>query len=152
VVVKDGNVQLFLEPFLDLKAPRRRNVFEVDAAECDRDVLDRLDDLVGVFFLFREKGKASLPPNSLKSWHLPSITGIAAAGPISPRPSTAVPSETTAIVLPLIVRFQALPGSAAIASQTRATPGVYAMERSSRFLIGTLLLTSILPPRCSRKV
>ena len=35
---------------------------------------------------------------------------------------------------------------------TRATPGVYAMERSSRVLTETLPLTSILPPRCMRKV
>ena len=30
----------------------------------------------------------------------PSITGIAAAGPMSPSPSTALPSETTATVCP----------------------------------------------------
>ena len=55
-------------------------------------------------FVFRQIGKASTPPNSLKSWHLPSITGIAAAGPMSPKPKTAVPSETTATVFFLIVR------------------------------------------------
>ena len=38
---------------------------------------------------------------------MPSITGIAASGPMSPRPSTAVPSLTTATVFALIVRFQA---------------------------------------------
>ena len=43
-------------------------------------------------------GKAFTPPNALKSTHLPSITGIPASGPISPRPSTAVPSVTTATV------------------------------------------------------
>ena len=36
--------------------------------------------------------------------------------------------------------------------QTRATPGVYTMERSLRVLIGLLDRTSILPPRCARKV
>ena len=39
-----------------------------------------------------------------------------------------------------------------IAMHTRATPGVYAMERSFRVLIGTLGWTSIFPPRCIRKV
>ena len=34
---------------------------------------------------------------------LPSITGIAAYGPMLPRPRTALPSETTAMVLDLIV-------------------------------------------------
>jgi hypothetical protein len=60
----------------------------------------------------------------LNSIALPSITGIAAAGPMSPRPSTAVPSLTTATVLRLIVYWNALSASAAIALQTRATPGV----------------------------
>ena len=45
-------------------------------------------------------GKASTPASSLKSIALPSITGIAAWGPMLPRPSTAVPSETTATVWP----------------------------------------------------
>ncbi len=54
-------------------------------------------------FVARQIGNASTPPNSLKSIALPSITGMAASGPMSPRPSTAVPSETTATVLRLIV-------------------------------------------------
>jgi hypothetical protein len=77
-----------------------------------------------VSLVSRQIGQASTPPNSLNSWALPSITGIAAAGPMSPRPSTAEPSVTTATVLRLIVRFQTVSGSAAIAWQTRATPGV----------------------------
>ncbi len=72
----------------------------------------------------RQIGKASTPPNSLNSTALPSITGIAASGPMSPRPRTAVPSLTTATVCRLMVRFQTLSGSSAIARQTRATPGV----------------------------
>ena len=51
----------------------------------------------------RQIGNASTPANSLNRQHLPSITGIAARGPMSPRPNTAVPSETTATVLRLIV-------------------------------------------------
>ena len=72
----------------------------------------------------RQIGNASTPANSLNRQHLPSITGIAARGPMSPSPSTAVPSETTATVLRLIVYWNALSGSSAIARQTRATPGV----------------------------
>ena len=41
-------------------------------------------------------GIESRSPNALNSAHLPSITGSDAAGPMSPRPSTAVPSLTTA--------------------------------------------------------
>ncbi len=51
----------------------------------------------------RQIGKASTPANSLNRQHLPSITGIAARGPMLPRPSTALPSDTTATVLRLIV-------------------------------------------------
>ena len=75
-------------------------------------------------FVSRQIGNASTPANSLKSIALPSMTGIAASGPMSPRPRTAVPSLTTATVLRLIVYWKALSGSAAIAWQTRATPGV----------------------------
>ena len=71
----------------------------------------------------RQSGNASTPPNSLNSIALPSMTGIAASGPMSPSPSTALPSETTATVLRLIVYWKALSRSCAIALQTRATPG-----------------------------
>ena len=71
-----------------------------------------------------QSGNASTPANSLKSIALPSITGIAASGPMSPSPSTAVPSETTATVLPLMVSVHAAVGSSAMAVQTRPTPGV----------------------------
>ncbi len=47
-------------------------------------------------FVSRQIGNASTPPNSFSSIALPSITGIAARGPMSPSPSTAEPSVTTA--------------------------------------------------------
>ena len=72
----------------------------------------------------RQIGHASMLANRLKSAAFPSITGIAARGPMSPRPSTAVPSVTTATVLETQVRSSARAGSSAIASHTLATPGV----------------------------
>ena len=75
-------------------------------------------------FVLRQIGKASTSANSLKSIALPSITGMAASGPMSPRPSTAVPSETTATVFALIVYLNAFWRFSAIAEHTRATPGV----------------------------
>ncbi len=72
----------------------------------------------------RQIGKASMSANSLNSIALPSITGIAASGPMSPRPSTAEPSETTATVFRLIVKSKAFLRSSWISMQTRATPGV----------------------------
>ena len=44
-----------------------------------------------------------MPANFLNSTALPSITGLAASGPMSPRPSTAVPLVTTATRLPRLV-------------------------------------------------
>ena len=79
-----------------------RDVFEVDAAEHRRDAHDRLDDLVDVFGV--EADRERVDPGELSEEHaLPSITGNAPSGPMSPRPSTAVPSVTTATVLRLIV-------------------------------------------------
>ena len=72
----------------------------------------------------RQSGKASTAANSLNSIALPSMTGIAASGPMSPRPSTAEPSETMATVLRLIVYSKARSRSSAISDETRATPGV----------------------------
>ena len=62
--------------------------------------------------------------NRLNSAALPSITGSAAYGPRLPRPSTAEPSVTTATVFRLMVRRRASSRLPAMASATRATPGV----------------------------
>ena len=75
------------------------------------------------------------------------MTGSAAAGPIFPKPSTAEPSVTTATVLRFMVRRRTSDGSSTIACEIRATPGVYARDRSSRVLSGTFEVTSIFPPR-----
>jgi hypothetical protein len=75
-------------------------------------------------WLARQIGHASMSAKRLKSAALPSITGIAASGPMLPRPSTAEPSVTTATVLPLIVSRRASSGCSAMAMLTRPTPGV----------------------------
>ena len=69
-------------------------------------------------------GQASTPAKRLNSAAFPSMTGIAAAAPRLPSPSTADPSVTTATVLRLIVSRRASSGRFAIAWHTRATPGV----------------------------
>ena len=48
VVVEDRDVELRLQPVLDLEAARGGDVLEVDAAEAGRDRLHRRDDLVDV--------------------------------------------------------------------------------------------------------
>jgi hypothetical protein len=142
VVVEDRNVQLLAEAFFELEAPGRTDVLEIDPAEARGQELDGLDDLVDVL-----RGKADRERVAL-----PSITGSAASGPMSPRPSTAVPSVTTATLFCFMVREKARWRSSLMARHTRATPGVQTMERSSRVRIGTLLWISIFPPRCMRKV
>ncbi len=69
-------------------------------------------------------GNPSTPAKFLNSSALPSITGRAALGPMSPRPSTAVPSVTMATVFFLIVSSWTRSGCSSIAVHTRATPGV----------------------------
>ena len=65
----------------------------------------------------------SMPENFLKRTPLPSITGLPASGPMSPRPSTAVPLVTTPTRLPRAVYLKAAFGSLTISSQGAATPG-----------------------------
>ena len=77
-----------------------------------------------VSWVSKQIGKASMLAKRLNSAALPSITGSAASGPMFPRPKTADPSLTTAIVFLLIVSLLASDGSFTIASQIRATPGV----------------------------
>ena len=56
-----------------------------------------------VSWVSRQIGTALTPPNSLKRTAFPSITGMAALAPMLPSPRTALPSDTTAIVLAFIV-------------------------------------------------
>ncbi len=53
--------------------------------------------------VFSSMSNTSTPANRLKRTPLPSITGLPARAPMLPRPSTAVPLETTATRLPLLV-------------------------------------------------
>ena len=71
----------------------------------------------------KQIGIASTPANSLNSTHLPSITGRAASGPISPSPNTAVPSVITATMFPFAVYLYTSSLLAAIFLQGSATPG-----------------------------
>ena len=77
-----------------------------------------------VSWLARQIGQASMSAKRLNSAALPSITGIAAPGPMLPRPSTAEPSVTTATELPLMVSLRTSSGLSWMAIETRPTPGV----------------------------
>ena len=91
------------------KLPAKRlTAFTISSTSCD----------------LTQSGIASTPPNSLNSTHFPSITGIPASGPISPSPSTAVPSVMTATVFQRLVRSKLLLISFWISRQGCATPGV----------------------------
>ncbi|MPM70581.1 hypothetical protein SDC9_117536 [bioreactor metagenome] len=54
-------------------------------------------------FSFTSMSNTSIPANILNNKPLPSITGLPAIAPISPKPSTAVPFEITATRFPLEV-------------------------------------------------
>ena len=98
VVVEDRNVEALDEAPLDLEAPR--------AAMSSRLIPPKVgasrttvSTISSTSVVSRATGIASTPPNCLNRTALPSMTGIDAAGPMLPRPSTAVPSVTTATVL-----------------------------------------------------
>ena len=74
--------------------------------------------------VFKRIGMPESPTNDSISMALPSMTGIAASGPISPSPNTAVPSVTMATRWLVAVYMCASFGSLAIFKHTSATPGV----------------------------
>jgi hypothetical protein len=65
----------------------------------------------------------SMSANFLKRTPLPSITGLLASGPMSPSPSTAVPSVITATRFPRAVYLKTSAGSLKISMHGSATPG-----------------------------
>ena len=66
---------------------------------------------------FNSMSNTSMPANFWNRMPLPSMTGLPARAPMSPRPSTAVPLVITATRLPRAVSSLAALGSATIASQ-----------------------------------
>jgi hypothetical protein len=93
-----------------------------------------------------------MSPNSLKSIALPSMTGMAASGPMSPRPRTAVPSLTTATELPLMV---SVPGLARVGGEwpdahARHARRVGHRERVAGDQRHLVLDAQSCRPRCSR--
>ena len=69
-------------------------------------------------------GIALIPANALNRTHFPSITGSDACGPISPSPSTALPSVTTPTRLATPVISRTNSGCRWISRHGAATPGV----------------------------
>ena len=94
----------------------------------------------------RQIGTQSTPPRYLNSMALPSMTGMAASGPMSPSPRTRVPSDTTATVFHLQVCSYTMSGLAAMSLQGSATPGEYQMAKSSKDLTQAFGTVSIFPP------
>ena len=102
IVVPDRDLGLLAQRVQDAEALGLGDVLQVDAAKRRLEQQHGADDLVRAL-VSSMMGTASTPPRYLKSRALPSITGRPAFGPMSPRPSTRVPSETTATVLHLLV-------------------------------------------------
>ena len=111
-----------LEAFFDLEAFGRFYVFQVDAAEGRSNRFADFNDFVcaarGDFYIedidaacWRKRDvrrfilSAPGSANFLKSTPLPSITGLDASGPRSPKPRMALPFEITATRLARAVRF-----------------------------------------------
>ena len=117
---------------MSVQAFRRRSIAKQRGAEMssrlmppkDLEIRRTVSTKVSTSLLSTQIGMASTPPKALNRAHLPSITGMEASGPMSPSPSTAVPSVMTATVFQRRVRSKLLPGSFWISRQGAATPGV----------------------------
>jgi hypothetical protein len=96
------------------------------------------------------RSNTSISANFLNRHALPSITGLPAAGPMSPRPSTAVPLEITATRFARAVYSHDMSSSFAISRHGSATPGVYARLRSIWLTNGLVGMTSSFPLRPRR--
>ena len=80
VVVEDRQREAFLQPPLDLEAPRRRDVLEVDATERGREPRDGVDDLVDVGRVEAD-GHRVQPAEVLEEQRLPLHHREGSAGP-----------------------------------------------------------------------
>ena len=138
VVVEDRDVEAGPQPALDLEAARGGDVLEVDAAEARARSSRRPSTISSVSWVARQIGQASMSANRLNSAALPSITGSAAPGPMLPRPEHGRPVGDHGDGVALDGQPARRPrGSLASAMLTRPTPGVYAIDRSSRVRSGT---------------
>jgi hypothetical protein len=111
------------QSLFDVEAFRRFDVFQVNAADGELEKLAELNHLFGSSDS-TSRSNTSMSAKRLKRTALPSITGFPANGPMFPRPRTAVPLDTTAIKLPLLVYRNALLGSSLMSRHGTATPGV----------------------------
>ncbi len=123
VVVHDRDVQLLLEPGLDLEAARRADVLRLMPPN-EGAMASTVATISSTSVVESTIGTESSSANSRNRQALPSITGSAAAGPMSPRPSTAVPSDTTATTRGAQVKRRASSGLGGDGAGHPATPGV----------------------------
>jgi hypothetical protein len=119
--VKHGDAHALAATLLDDKAVRGLDILEVDRAEGGFQGTDDIGERSGSDSS-SSISKQSMPANFLNSTALPSITGFAARAPMLPRPSTALPLETTATRLPRAV-YRARRSGPPISRQASATPG-----------------------------
>jgi len=97
------------------------------------------------FLVPRQIGNASTPPRYLNRSAFPSMTGSPACGPMSPSPSTRVPSLTTATKFHLFVCVKTCSGSSLIFRHEAATPGVYQIAKSAGVRIAHFGMICIFP-------
>lgn len=102
VIVHDGDVHLFAQLGFNFKTLGCFDVFEINAAKSGFKRFYNFNEGIGIFFINFDI-KTINACIFLNNTALPSITGLAASGPIFPKPSTAVPFDITATKFPLLV-------------------------------------------------
>jgi hypothetical protein len=142
--VEDWDFHALTQFALDIKTIGGFDVFEVNAAKSGLECRNDFNQLFGVFLIDLDV-KYIDAREFLNRTALPSMTGLLAKGPMSPRPKTAVPLVTTPTKLPRLVYLKAAAGSLTISSQGAATPGVYAKAKSCWFTNCLVAVTAIFP-------
>src|SRR5512140_1345747 len=101
-----------------------------------------------VSFDWMRMGMPLIPTSASKRAAFPSITGMPATAPMSPRPRMAVPFVTIATEFGMTVYSYASSGFRWMSLQTLATPGVYTFRIVEMLSMAMRDLTEIFPPRC----
>jgi hypothetical protein len=144
VVVEDRDLHALPELLLDVEALRGLDVLEVDAAEGGLERGDDLDERSGSARA-TSRSKTSMSAKRLKRTPLPSITGLEASGPMSPRPehggAVADDGDEVAAVREVVGPPRVLGDDAA----RRRHPGEYASDRSSCVDMGFVARISSFP-------
>ena len=102
IIMHHRNIQLLFQFLFNIKTFRCFYIFQIDAAKCGFQRFYDLYKFFRIFFIDLNIEYINIG-KYFKQYSFPSITGLPASGPISPKPRTAVPLLITATKFPFAV-------------------------------------------------